>query len=447
MFAKIWAIARKDLYTTYTDRTTLLIMLATPLALATIIGFAFGNFFGSGSDVPISNIPVAIVNLDQGVETNGMTLNNGDVFVQALVPSADAPPEMLEDNALFKLTDSVLLTDADAARTAVQAGDYAVAIIIPADFTEKITYSQAHPTLETVEIELITSANSPTSAAIMESVVTSISNQIMTGSITVAATIDSLIEMSAANPQFGIEFGAASLSGAFAPDFSPAYTGAINPLRIEQQTITGEQSTGFNPLVSFGSAQAVFFMMFTAMAVANSMHEEKEQGTLQRIVVSPTERMAILGGKMLSTFLNCWAQIVFLFAALTLIGSIMTGALDFIWGDNLPALFAVIFATAFAASGLGTLVMSLVRTAEMGNTIGGIISMVFGFLGGAFFNLQSIPALASLSRLSLNYWGVDAFTQLATGRADILPNLAFLLTFGAVTFALGIVLFNRRTEF
>ena len=35
MWRKIWAITRKDLYLTYTDRNLLLIMLATPLTIAT----------------------------------------------------------------------------------------------------------------------------------------------------------------------------------------------------------------------------------------------------------------------------------------------------------------------------------------------------------------------------------------------------------------------------
>jgi ABC-2 type transport system permease protein len=448
MLAKIWNIAWKDLYVTYTDRNLILIMLITPLALATIIGSAFSGFIGtSGNDVPISDIPVALVNFDQGVQANGEMLNQGDIFVQLLVPPADATEEQLESNALFQLTDTVLLTDADQARDGVASGEYAAAIIIPPDFSANITYTQDRPTLETAEIELLVTEAAPTSAVIMRSVIGAIGNQISTGSITIAATIDTLVEMAVQDPAFGLEFAAASLSGDFQPDFNPAFDSSSSPLAIDQQTIAGESVTSFNPLVVFGSAQAVFFMMFTAMGTANSILEEKRDGTLQRLVISPTPRMTILLGKLLATFLNCWVQIILLFAALTFVGSILTGQIDFIWGDNFPALFAVVFATAFAASGLGTLAMSLVKTAEQGNVIGSIISLSFGVLGGAFFNIQAIPFLASLSRITLNYWGVDAFTQLALGQADILPNLTFLLAFGAVTFVVGLIMFNRRLEF
>jgi len=84
MLKKIWALVWKDLYITYTDRSLILIMVATPLLLSTIISLAFGNL--SGSDVPISDIPVAVVNLDSGGESG----NYGAIIVNALVPSTDA---------------------------------------------------------------------------------------------------------------------------------------------------------------------------------------------------------------------------------------------------------------------------------------------------------------------------------------------------------------------
>ncbi len=81
MLRKIWAITWKELYTTFTDRNLILIMIVTPLALATIIGAAFSGFINNTSnDVPIRDIPVAVVNLDQGADANGTTVNNGDQF-------------------------------------------------------------------------------------------------------------------------------------------------------------------------------------------------------------------------------------------------------------------------------------------------------------------------------------------------------------------------------
>ena len=78
---KLWAIAWKDVYLTFTDRNLLMIMVATPVLISTIVGMAFGSFADEGG-VPFSDIPVAVVNLDQGSEQQpdpgGRVLDNGD---------------------------------------------------------------------------------------------------------------------------------------------------------------------------------------------------------------------------------------------------------------------------------------------------------------------------------------------------------------------------------
>jgi hypothetical protein len=57
---KIWVIAQRELWQSYTDVNLLLIMLVTPLALATIIGLAFSGINGGNagiSDIPVGNYP------------------------------------------------------------------------------------------------------------------------------------------------------------------------------------------------------------------------------------------------------------------------------------------------------------------------------------------------------------------------------------------------------
>jgi ABC-type Na+ efflux pump permease subunit len=68
----IRTIAWKELYATFTNRNLLLIMLVTPLALSLIIGLAFGG--GGDSGPTIADVPVVVVNLDEGIELGGMNL-------------------------------------------------------------------------------------------------------------------------------------------------------------------------------------------------------------------------------------------------------------------------------------------------------------------------------------------------------------------------------------
>ncbi|MBK8022524.1 MAG: ABC transporter permease [Chloroflexi bacterium] len=440
MLRKIWVIAYKDLYITFTDRNLILIMIVTPLALASIIGLAFGGFIGGGgSDVPVQNIPVAVVNLDQGMEMGGTVLNQGQIFIDALVPQGEPDP----DNVLHQLTDAVAVETAEAARAGVNDGTYSVAIIIPASFTESLSVTQTKTDLTPVQIEVYASPTAPVSTNVVGSIVEGFSNQIAMGSITVASTIGALTDRATTNPLFGLQFAAAASTGEFNPDFSAAYQPGSALVRIEQQSITGE-AVAFNPLVAFGSAQAVFFMMFTAMGGANNVMEEQRAWTLQRQLVTPTPRMVLLLGKMVGTFITCVVQVVILVLALTLVGSLIAGELQFIWGTNLFLLALVILFVSLAASGVASLVAGLVRTPEQGNTIGGVISILFGLFSGAFFNIQAIPGADVISRLTVNYWGVEAFLKLSQNQTDIGLNLIVLLILGAVFFTAGLYIFNRR---
>lgn len=465
---KILTMAWKELYETYTDRSLFFIMIVTPLALATIIGLALGQFMGGdeSSDVPVRDIPIVIVNLDEGSQG----FNYGQVFIDLMIPAEEGDTASGEgdlptcdkvdageggeggSNALLDLTEATAMDDPAAARAAVDAGDVYAAIIIPADFTQSVTVSADHTHIEPVAVEVYGTSASPLAVNIIDNITTTITNQIATGQITIAATFDVIARRSFEDPQFRKEFGAAAASGSFQPNFACAFDPNYAPLRLDRQTITGEQAGdtgGFDPLVYFGSAIAIFFMMFTAQAGANDLLRERQQWTLQRLLTSPTPRLVVLMGKLIGTFINCMVQLTALFLSLTLIGSLMAGRLKFIWGTNIPSILLVMVAASIGAGGLGVLINGLVRTQEQGNVIGGTLTVLMAALGGTFFpvqSIQSVPILGFFPYLTLNYWGIDAFTRLALGQGDILLNVAILLGLGAVMFGIGLWFFNRQLD-
>lgn len=468
---KIWTIAWKELYTTYTDRNLILIMIVTPLALATIIGLALGQFIGNSSnDVPVQDIPVALVNLDEGEDQVDFIL--GDVYVSALVEGAETTtPDGSSDDAfaceeadrdaasanagsLYDLTDTTQLDSAEAARAGVDNGDYVAAIIIPADFTAKSSPDlRGGGSIEPVSVEVYASGASPIQASIVRSITEAITNQIATGQIAIAATSDVLGDEIQQNPSIGMHLQSLSEDEAAAQfDFACAFTPGYAPVNIAQETVSGEatgETGGFNPLVYFGAANAVFFMMFTAQGGATDLLGERRRWTLQRLIASPTPRPVILLGKLIGTLVNCIVQMIALFIALTLIGSLIAGEFQFIWGRNVPAILLVVVSAAVAAAGLGTLITGLVRSEEQANVIGSAVVIVMGLLGGTFFpveTIQNVPFLKNLPLLTINHWAIDAFQSLALGQTDILLNAGVLLVLGLALFGIGWWAFNRQLD-
>ncbi|MDX1991933.1 MAG: ABC transporter permease [bacterium] len=500
---KLWNIAWKDIRAVFTDRNLLLIMLATPLAISTIIALAFSGVAGGGS--PLENIPVALVNLDEGAGG----FNGGQIFVSALVENPDpaeqaeaapvdatpeatpgtfelgavaatvleatpADPESCEvlatdadqvtaaemlaaeqenpgasnTTTLYDLTDTVLVDDAAAARAGVENGDYAAAIIIPANFSASIGYSQDNPDFDPVQIEVYGDSGRSIAPIVIRSVVEGITNQMLTGQVAVKSTIDTMVTRAQENLGFGAQFVAANTAGQFNPDFSCAFNGTFETVSIQQERVNtdDDDSRPFNLLVFFGSAQATFFALFTANGGAANILEERRNGTLQRMVVSPTPRFTILLGKLIGVFAMVLLQLVFLFVALTLVNAVLEGEFQLIWGNDWLSIILLLLVTSLATAGVGMLTVAFARTPEQANIVGSVIGFAMGILGGAFFTLPPNVVTDTLRNASVIYWGSNGFQRLASGDSGVITNILFLLVIGAALFVISLIAFNRRQD-
>lgn len=70
------------------------------------------------------------------------------------------------------------------------------------------------------------------------------------------------------------------------------------------------------------------FLMFTVSYGGRSILAEKAQGTLPRLLVSPTNSMQILGGKVFGIFLTGVVQMLILIGGTSLLFQLK-------WGDSL----------------------------------------------------------------------------------------------------------------
>ena len=442
---QLLAIAWKDTYLRFSDRTQLIIMLATPLLLSTIIGLAFGG--SSGGQVTFSDIPLAIVNLDTGSESD----NLGATFTAIFVPTESdttsddsqcGSAENAGGQTLDDLFNPTLLTDVETARAAVEDGTYVAAIIIPPDFTEKMSpnITRESATIEGAQVEVYANDGTPIEASIVRSVTTSIFNQFMTGNVTVAATIDQLIS----EAQSGNLRVLPALQNGDALDFSCAFVMTEGIVTIQPQPLdTIQQTSAFVViLVVIGSAQAAYFALFTAQFGILSIFDEKEAGTLQRIMVTPTSRTTIILGKMLGVLLSVLLQIALLLLAFTTIASLVEGQAMFIWGNNPLLLILHVLLTVLSISGISIIVVGLANSPEQVRVIGPLINVGLGALAGSF-GFQLPQVIAQFSPL---YWSVDGFQSLSAGDNAIWVNFGALLLLGLLTGTIGLWLVNRKVE-
>ncbi len=459
MLRRILLIAWKDTYLRFSDRTQLATNLLTPLLLSTIIGLAFGG--ASGGELTFEDIPVAVVNLDAG-SGDEQTPDFGVMLVDILT---DAPAEQdandeptcplfAEDGnsaggqSLGDLFNTTVLTDVEEARAAVDDGTYAAVVIIPEDFSSQLApeISADSAGIGTASVEVYANNGFAISANIVRSVVTSIVDQFATSTTTIASTFGALIERANdGNLTIGLALSASQISDEFGPDFACAFGSGANIVSVDQIPLDAAQaqSNFVQILVSIGAAQAVFFMLFTGQFGVQDVFYEQRQGTLQRMIVSPTPRWAILVGKLLGVVLSLVVQIALLLIALTIIASLVEGTPTFIWGNNLLLVVALLVLIVLSVMGVSVLLAGVTSTPEQVQVIGPILNASLAALGGAFgFTLPQ-----AVAQFSPVYWAVDGFSKLAGGQnAEVWLNFAVLFAQGAIMVVVGLWLFNRRVE-
>ena len=327
---KLWVVAFKDIRTRFTDRRLLIIMFAAPLAIATIIGLAFGGLGRSGS--PVSHIPVAVINYDQpNVYGTSYGVMLSSLFTEGQLPadtnsslavcpqnaSQSDPGSNWDSMTLAELIQGTEFNEAVAqqliagkkieppslpidnpdylsatAKAAVDKGLFTAVMIIPVDFSTALT-SLADPT-QPQAITTITvygNAGDSLSAGIVHSVVNSITAQMISGNVAIGATMS---EMAKQQPLTLAAPSSLDTSKLFACAFSPG-----NDLvqLAEMPVQAAPTSTAGALLVTFGSAQALFFVLFTGQNGILSMYEERKNWTLQRILALPDPALDHLGGQ------------------------------------------------------------------------------------------------------------------------------------------------------
>ncbi len=186
----------------------------------------------------------------------------------------------------------------------------------------------------------------------------------------------------------------------------------------------------------------MFFALFTAQFGVLSMYYERQEWTLQRLLMSPTRRSFILTGKLVGVFATVLFQLLLLFLSLTLVGSLMRGSLVFIWGSDSLRIALVLLAASMAVSGYGMLLSGIVKTPEQGQIFGSLATMAMAVLGGAFG--FSLPGAVSM--VSMIYWGREAFQLLAAGSGDVGQHILVLAVQGLAMFVLGLALFARQFD-
>jgi ABC-2 type transport system permease protein len=393
---RVFAIAGLNLTQLFRDRSELLGTIALPLLLT----WVFGSAFGSGA---AQRLVVPVADMDRSI------------YAQAIVSAVEEPDGF----------EGVKVTPAEAYRR-VRVGDASVAVVIPRGFGEDVEHNRG------AKVETVRDPGSTEAQAVVE-VVTGAADRIAADAKAARVTATVLTN------------GNGGVFPSNAPDFRELYAEADRfwspdpPVGIVTKTMTAS-ATRSSELKASATTQysmgfTVFFVVMVALSGAGGIIEERELGTLRRLLATPSSRGQIIGGKVMGV-----ASIAS-FEAAVLVGF---GALLFgvPWGNSPAAVILTLGALVLASTGLGIMLSTLTKTRGQLGALVPVVSTAMAMIGGCYWPVEITPPfMQALAKFTPTGWAMVALKNTVSrgmGVASVIVPVAVLLVMAAVFFVVGL---------
>jgi ABC-2 type transport system permease protein len=186
----------------------------------------------------------------------------------------------------------------------------------------------------------------------------------------------------------------------------------------------------------------VITMIVTIQQTATTLVREKDQGTLEQLIVSPIRRGELMVGKVLPWVVVALADVVgIVVVAIVVFGVPLRG--------SLPVLAVSSFLFVLCCLALGLLISARAPSLEAANFAGLMVSFLPGFmLSGFAFPLNSIPVVLQWISYAFpaRYMMVvsRAVFLKGAGFATLAPQIGALALYAAVSLTLASLLYSRR---
>lgn len=381
----MFRIALKDIRLFLSDRRALVMTFFMPIALISIFALAFGG------EKERNARPVSLLVSDL----------DGSAASKRIIDQLDS----LESLSLTRMP-------ADSAERMVKTGEENAVLVVQKGFSDSLAQGKRVP----VELRFDQ----------LKAAETSILQQALMGN---------LVRMVMAERMTLLPPGMSAPPVQAAAQPAGPVAMKLTPLIEEQQSNPG--------LIQAVAGTSVMMLLFGLLAMGAGLLEEKESGTLKRLLYSPMDPSQILFGKMIAANLMGLMQLFVLF----LYASFMFH-LDL--GKNPVALLLMIFTTAFACSGFGMFLASVSKSRQQLQVLSPLLVLSMSAIGGSMVPSFLMPAfMQKLSVLSVNYWSIQGFYDIYwrnlefTDTAFLMrPLMLFLI--GLTMMGLGLFFFRRN---
>ncbi len=208
----------------------------------------------------------------------------------------------------------------------------------------------------------------------------------------------------------------------------------------QDPTVTvSDETLGGGPdfITTFLPGIITMYVLFTLTISARAIVEERQRGTLERLLTTRLSATELFLGKYFSATARGFVQTFILLALSYAVFRLFT---------PLTFLYALVIALVFAAAAgaLGLIIAAVARSEDGAIWIGVVFTMFTVMLGGTFFEVTAGSVLAKIGTISINTYANEAFRTVINrgGLGQTWPQLAVLGGVIVVGFIVSRLLFR-----
>ncbi len=425
MFNQILAITVKELKVLLHDRGAFTGLFILPIAFILVMTVALQGAFNSGG----SNNPIHALVINQ---------DRGKLASKVIADLRTAGGlELVEEQGGQPITPNV-------ADDLVAAGQYPIALVFPADFSDGILAAADDPAAAKVVVSFVVdpAVGDQLLAPVEGLVGGAIERQASLAQAPLRAQqgFDRMASTAPANQaalirDLGKRFTAGMAEPSDAAWQNPGVeTRVVTPASYKAARIPTSAEQNVPGYTVYG----VFFIMTT---ISTSLFREKSEGTFRRLQAAPISRWTVLVGKLLPYYLVNLIQIALMFTIGIVVFHIGLGS-------HPLALAPLSLSIAAAATGFGLLIASLGKTQEQVNSLSTVLSIVLSALGGLMVPSIIMPDfMQKLSQAIPHYWALTGFQDVivrGAGFAEVLPVVGILMGYALVFWAVAVWRFRME---
>jgi ABC-2 type transport system permease protein len=385
-------VTQKDLLDFWKAKMLVATFMIMPILFMSMFGFMFpqtgaSNPFSGKVSTPYENVPMGIVLEDQKL----FALQVADQF-----------RETSSSTGLFSVRD---FASFESAREQIVSGNLKGVVVIPVGFTDAFESHRQASVIITVD------DTNPQMASIIYSEAALIFKTISNGwSASSIANMDNRVD-----PSFVSE-----------------------PISVQQRNLVSSTTNTFQFLAPGFIALTAVMGVLSGLGAAIS--REKEQGTMDGLIVAPISRYSIIGGKILAQTVRGMIQ-----------GFMIMGLSMFLFGvrvyGNIFLMILVMLLGVASFSGIGIIVTSIAAEQETAQMMMMMLQFPMMFLCGIVFPIEQLPNwLQAIGKMLPLYYAADALRKIMVLNASfsqVFLDIGVLGIYSAITMGVAMPIFGK----